>query len=76
MHLSCSVCGPVGLCGFGCMGAWVHVYGVWCMCMVRQVTQAVDVYSFGVLLAFLFTGQDSPRVPPALEVRMRLRGQL
>jgi hypothetical protein len=36
---------------------------------MAQLTQAVDVYSFGVLLAFLFTGQDSPRVPPTFEVR-------
>ena len=27
-----------------------------------------DVYSFGVLLAFLFTGQHSPVVPPDLQV--------
>jgi hypothetical protein len=31
----------------------------------------VDVYSFGVLLAFIFTGKHSPVVPPDVEVRTR-----
>jgi hypothetical protein len=31
----------------------------------------VDVYSFGVLLAFLFTGKHSPVVPPDVQVRTR-----
>jgi serine/threonine protein kinase len=41
-----------------------------CACVVRcsQVSQMCDVYSFGVLLAFLFTGQHSPVVPPDLKV--------
>jgi hypothetical protein len=33
-----------------------------------QVSQMCDVYSFGVLLAFLFTGQHSPVVPPDMQV--------
>jgi hypothetical protein len=37
---------------------------------VFQIAQPVDVYSFGVLLAFIFTGKDSPRVPPNVEVRV------
>ena len=28
----------------------------------------VDVYSFGVLLAFLFTGKQSPTVPADVQV--------
>ncbi len=34
----------------------------------------VDVYSFGVLLAYLFTGSQSPVVPEDLEVRTGLAG--
>ncbi len=34
-----------------------------------QVSQMVDVYSFGILLAFLFTGRHSKDLPSTLQVR-------
>lgn len=38
------------------------------VCQHVQVSQMCDVYSFGVLLAFLFTGKHIPVVPADMQV--------